>query len=203
MPKAIHDHPDQCLPTLAFQRCTAGWQGYFETLEAEFPKDAGDCAVIAVASAARVAYSTAHSDLTFFVSRLESWKVRLPRETTLDYLKRRLKQCIEETFNQSRPKHRNPIHGTNTNAYSNALGSIYGFELVFGEPCSRAQYCLCSAGGNLVVDGRSIYGGEHVAPIINGVVGGDFDITDGTFHVIHAWRKEPLVGRPYPHGFPR
>lgn len=204
MTSQIHRHPSECLPNLGFQCSDGGRKQYFDKLSpTEVPEDIQDCSVIAVSLATTIdpsatypefAYAGALQSLKARNTRLKPWKRKRFYESNREFLVRRVRQLVAELTSVGTPKYKNPIYGTDTNTYASSLRRG-AYTLVFGESCETKISCLCTAKGNLVIDGHSAIEGTdryetaHVTAVQNGVVKGPTNISDGSFEVIHVWQR--------------
>ena len=205
MTTQVHQHPNECLPYLDFQYDDGGGKDYFHKhLSSEVPEDIQDCSVIAVSLATRIdpsanypelSYAEALRSLQILNNRSKPWNSKRFYESNREFWERRVRQFVLELTTVGIPKHRNPIYGIETNIYASCLRKLGAYSLVFGELCEAETFCLCTAKGNLVIDGYSVIEGidrydiAHVTAVQNGVVKGPADISHGSFEVIHVWQR--------------
>ena len=201
----VHYHPSECLPYAPFQYSDGGRKAYFSSIfSSDPPKDIQDCSVIAVSIAMAhnaadhpswQSYANANSGLRIFNQGLKPWRMRRSYESKLEYCSRRMRQTFLQAMTTRIAKHQNPIYGTDSNVYGAFLERIGRYSFVFEDQRSHGDFCLCKTRGRLVVDGYfergSNYtgGNAHVTAIIDGVVTGPVDISNGNFHVVHIWQK--------------
>ena len=196
----VHEHPDGCLQQLGYRYCDGGREDYFrKLLMVEVPQDIAECAVVAISLATffdphskspALSYRDAFDSLEGANWRMKPWKNRNFRESTWDYLGRRVRELLAEKRIRGTPKHQDPRYGTDTNSISRCLGD-YGFTFVFGEPLPSRKLCICRIPGTLVVDGMFEDGGDHAFTIDNGEIVADYDFRRyrDDFLVKHIWRR--------------
>ena len=197
---STHGHPDQCLPFLDFNCCDGGREDYFNSSSFEDrPDNIQDCAVVAVSLAAlfnprykspALSYMDALSDLRHFNRLIKPWTKRNFRESSSEFIKRRLNEIYVQWRSNGIPRHQNPVYGTNTDTLSNCLRSC-GFSVVFDHPVVTEPVCLCQSKGKFVVDGMFGDGADHAFAMIDGTIVADYDFWDfhNDFHVMHIWRR--------------
>ena len=204
-PVVIHKHPSECLPFFAFEYSDGGRADYFSNLlKSEQPREIQDCSVIAASLAFSYnssyespmhSYLNALSGLRMFNSRRKPWKSRQSYESAIGHWFRKVRQFWSEFTARGLAKHQNPIYGTDSEVYGAYLEGSGGYAFVYEELRAMGSFCLCNAAGTLVVDGyfeKGIGydgGNAHVTAIINHVITGPTDISNGKFHVLHVWRR--------------
>ena len=191
-----HFHPSECLPNFKYEKNVSGRMEYIYLFEDAFSsKQAGDCAIIAVALATRSDYLNAYSSLNTFMRNAPI----LPNPNKKGELLQYIKQRLADMF-QRNPKHRDPIYGVPSYVYGQYLEDplLSGFSMVYGKGSGNIFPCICDPNAIFVVDGflDTVIGGyptkgAHVSAIVEGVVLGDIDITRGDFDVLHVWKLDP------------
>ncbi len=190
MKRRPHTHPDECLLTLPFSYGEAGRSDYFNLMGLRLECAMGDCAIVALAYAAPIPYQTAYDSLELDTAMGRLWRCKRYDETLWDYIARRIRECLTDTFRPSRAHHRNPLYGTHIDGYGHLLKRDAGYRLVFGQPGLEPEYCLCSNDADYVVDGKVEGKDHHVAAIVDGNVLGTTDITCDNFRVFRVWRRD-------------